>query len=289
MPADALPVEPAAAWVLPLLLATAMIAAYALLVGAGRRCTGRRWSRRRTAWSVGVALLAAGLAPPLSGAAHADPRAHMAQHLLVGMFAPIGLVMAAPVTAVLRALPPARRRRAAAVLGSRALHALTRPWLAAALVTGGLLALYLTPLLAMTTHDRLVHAAVLVHLLVSGCLLTWVLVGPDPAPRRPGTAHRAVVLVLVAAVHAWLAKALFADAGQLPPGVTASPERLREAAMLMYYGGDLAELLLAVLLFAGWYRRRGRLGSATSAPDRPHGLDLPAVAGAHQVQEGGSR
>jgi len=58
---------------------------------------------------------------------------------------------------------------------------------------------------------------------------------------------------------------------------------MEEAAQRMYYGGDLAELALAVALFATWYRqgRRRRTRSATNLLD-------PGEAGlTHHSSSGG--
>ncbi len=45
-------------------------------------------------------------------------------------------------------------------------------------------------------------------------------------------------------------------------------ESIEQAARWMYYGGDLAELVLAVLLFAKWYRRGARAGTRATAVPR---------------------
>jgi putative membrane protein len=63
-----------------------------------------------------------------------------------------------------------------------------------------------------------------------------------------------LVLVAAGAAHAYLAKLLYARAPGLPPGGSHDLDQVQAAAQLMYYGGDLAELALAVALFAGWYR-----------------------------------
>jgi cytochrome c oxidase assembly factor CtaG len=180
----------------------------------------------------GCVLLAAGLS--LSGE---DPRTHMAQHLLLGMLAPLGLVMGAPVTLLLRKVPPIRRPLAR-VLRSTPVHVLAHPVTAALLSTGGLYAVLLTPI-------DLPHHLLHLHYLAAGCLFTWAIAGPDPAPRRPGVRVRAATLVVAGAAHAVLAKYLYAGADD-----SAS----RAAAQLLYYGGDLTEVLLAIALFAGWYR-----------------------------------
>ena len=67
-----------------------------------------------------------------------------------------------------------------------------------------------------------------------------------PGAASPGLAVRVGALLAASAGHAVLAKYLYAQAETLPPGLTdRDPEAFRSAAQLMYYGGDLAELLLA--------------------------------------------
>ncbi|WP_223148121.1 cytochrome c oxidase assembly protein, partial [Actinotalea sp. JY-7885] len=223
-----------------------------------------RWRPGRTvAWVAGAVLVAAALSPPVAGAAQHDHRLHMLQHLLLGMYAPLGLVLGAPLTALLGSLPRRRARGWVRVLRSRPVHVLSHPATAAVLSTGGVLVLYLTPLYGWTREHDAVNALVLTHLLLAGCLLTWSIAGPDPAPGRPGLAVRTAVLVVSAGTHAFLAKLLYARAGAGHPGGhdhtgEHAVEAAQQAATWMYYGGDGAELLLAAALFATWYRLRGR-------------------------------
>lgn len=228
-----------------------VVLAVAYPVASVRAGTGSLgWPRRRTAaWLLGCAVAAVALSPVLAG--H-DPRAHMTQHLLLGMAAPLGLVLAAPVTLLLRVTEPGTGRRIARVLRARPVHVLVHPATAALLAVGGLYAVLLTPL-ADATGGQVLHDALLLHYLVAGWVFTWSIAGPDPAPRRPGMTTRVVVLVLAIAAHSVLAKVVYARAPAGPDG-----EAVRAAAQLMYYGGDLAELALAAALFATWYRRRGR-------------------------------
>lgn len=256
-----------------LLLLVVLAVAY---LGLARRWGGRRgtaWSRWRTAsWGTGLVLLAVGLWPSLSAAAHHDPVAHMVQHLLVGMYAPVGLVLAAPVSLVLGATSTRTARRVTGLLRTRVVHLLSHPATATVLSAGGLWVLYGTALYGLTGRSPLVHHLVLLHLLAAGVLFTWAVAGPDPAPRRPGLPVRLGALVASAASHAVLAKLLYARAGHWPPGGHGPVDRAEAAAMLMYYGGDLAELLLAVMLLAGWYVRsapRPSRGAAVAA--RPAG------------------
>jgi putative membrane protein len=133
------------------------------------------------------------------------------------------------------------------VPGSRPLRVLTEPSVAALLDLGGLWLLYTTPLFALAQHQPVVHLLVHVHLVLAGYLLSAVLVGPDPLPHRRSPLHRALVLVAVMAAHGILAKHLYA---QPPAGVGAGAET---GAMVMYYGGDLVELVLVVLLCRRWF------------------------------------
>jgi putative membrane protein len=242
-------------------------------VVATTRAGRRGWPRWRTAaWLSGCAVAAVALSPVLAG--H-DPVSHMARHLLLGMVAPLGLVLAAPVTLLLRAGDRTTRRLVGRVLRSRPVHVLGHPVTAAVLSVGGLYAVLLTPL--HTAGHPVLATALHVHYLAAGYLFAWSIAGPDPAPRRPGTATRVTVLVAAAAAHAVLAKVLYANAaGQAD----------RAAAQLMYYGGDLAELALAVALFAAWYRRTGNARRAVTPPARSRKVhdrrDPTRIVGGHR-------
>ena len=197
----------------------------------------RGWDHRRTAsWLVGCALLAVAVGPLAQ--APDDPRAHMAQHLLLGMLAPLGLVFAAPVTLLLQVAPPPVRR-VGRLLRARPLHLLAHPVTAALLTTGGSALVLLTPLYAAAERQPVLHHAVHLHYLAAGYLFAWSLAGPDPAPwpRPGGTSRRATGRV------GWPRRAVqvpVRPGRNLPPGLTdRDPEAFRSAAQLMYYGGDV--------------------------------------------------
>ena len=180
----------------------------------------------------------------------------MVQHLLIGMLAPLGLVLAAPLTLLWRNLPAPTVRRITRRLYSPGMRVLSHPITAGVLNVGGMGALYLTPLYAAMSSSSVVHHLVHFHFLAAGCLFTWSIAGPDPAPRRPRFALRLGVLLVSIAAHGYLSKLMYAH--RWPRGTHHSLEQIREAAQWMYYGGDLAEVLLAVALFAGWYQTRAR-------------------------------
>ncbi|GAA2850772.1 hypothetical protein Acy02nite_34120 [Actinoplanes cyaneus] len=178
-------------------------------------------------------------------------REHMARHLVIGMLAPLGLVLGAPVTLLLRGLPRAAGRRLGQLVNG--LGPIAHPVVALVLNLGGLALLYFTPFYGWTAAHPVAHLAVQVHFLLAGYLFTWVVAGPDPAPRRISVPARLVVLGVAVAFHAIVSQLMYAGAGvDLPVPVA---ER-QAGATLMYYGGDLGELLVAAALVSGWRPRR---------------------------------
>ncbi len=202
---------------------------------------------RTVAAVAGLACLALAVLPPVAN--HDDVFTwHVVEHLLLAMLGPALLALAAPVTFALRTLPARPRRALVRALHSRAARVLGWPPTALLLAVGGAYAYYLTPLYGFTERHPVAHALVHAHMFAAGYLLAWVVAGPDPAPRRPGTRTRLLVLVAAGAAHNVLAKLLYAHA--LPAW--------QPGAQLLYYGGDATELLLAVALMAQWYARAGR-------------------------------
>lgn len=215
-----------------------------------QRSSPRGWSYWRTlSFSSGILLLLIALLPSVVAYAHHDMRGHMAQHLLLGMLAPLGLVFGAPVTLALRSVPPRGARALVTVLRSRWISVASHPVTAMLLNVGGMYLLYLTPLYAAMHESTALHALVHWHFLAAGCLFTWAIAGPDPAPHRPGKGFRLLVLFISIAAHACLSKAMYAYGW--PAGAHHSLEEIRAGAKIMYYGGDFAELLLVIALFAG--------------------------------------
>ncbi|WP_240810389.1 cytochrome c oxidase assembly protein [Actinomadura sp. WMMA1423] len=217
----------------------------------GRRrnpARGPGWMRAVT-FLTGCALLALALSAPLDAFADRDFRGHMLQHLLIGMYAPPALVLGAPITVLLRAVPAARARTLTRVLRSVPLRILAHPVPALVLSAGTLPLVYFTPLYNATMEHSALHMALHIHFLLSGCLFAWVIAGPDPAPSRPGVLARLVALGVAVAVHATVSQLIY---GGFLIDIHAPIAQVRGGAELMYYGGDIAELLLAFALVATW-------------------------------------
>lgn len=233
-------------------LTLAILAAY--VIAALKQ---RQWSRWRiTFFVIGCLILLLAVSPVIVRWAHHELKGHMVQHLLIGMLAPLGLVLGAPMTLALRTLPADLAKRVVSLLHSRPVQIVSHPVSALMLNIGGMYVLYLTPLYATMQHSPMLHHLVHIHFLAAGYLFTWsILAGPDSSPHSPEMWTRLSVLTASIAAHAVLGKLMYGYLWPRQTGHTA--EEIQAAAQIMYYGGDTIELILAVALFYLWYQSGG--------------------------------
>jgi cytochrome c oxidase assembly factor CtaG len=226
----------------PLILVGAFGAAYA--VGVRR---ARRWPWTRTAaFAGGVLALAVALLAPLDGSLSG----HMAQHLLLGLVAPLLLAAGAPVRLALAAT-----RRHAWV---RLLHRLPlRPGVGWAAFTAVMLGTHFTGLYELAVRDPFVH--VLEHLayLTAG-LLFWVpLLAVDPLPHPPGPAARFAWLLAamppMGMVGAKLLRATIAY-----PSYPSLPDQRTAAGVMWGAGSLLMATALVAIVFSALLREETR-------------------------------
>lgn len=211
------------------------------------------YARTRQGWPVGrVLVFSAGmvvlgwaLSPNFDARADHDFSFHAAQHLLISMVAPVLLVLGLPVTLLLRALGHTAAVRLVALLRSGPFRVLSSVWTALLLNSGGLVVLYFTPLYELSTRSGVVHTLVHVHLVLSGFLFAWAVLSLEAAPHRPRVRTRLLALGVSIAVHAAVSQLLYA--GLLVQVWEPTVERQAGGA-LMYFGGDVAVLLLAAAL-----------------------------------------
>jgi putative membrane protein len=196
-----LPIEPAAC-----LLA---LAAYALAVARLHR-RGDRWPIVRSiAWAAGVASVAAVTCTGIGGYGMELFSIHMIQHMVLSMLSPILLVLGAPFTLALRALPVAGRGRTgprellARLLHSRLARIVSAPLFTLPLFIASLYGLYFTPLFDLAMGSWLGHEWMLAHFLVVGLLFFWPIVGIDPVPHRPLYPIRMLELFIGMPFHAF--------------------------------------------------------------------------------------
>lgn len=250
-----------------LLLALAL----AYLGALRRQPAGKRWPPWRAAsWYTGLTVAAGALIGPLADAAHTDFHVHMLGHLLLGMLAPILLVIGSPITLALRALPVCQARKLVRVLSSGPLRVLAHPVTASVLNVGGLALLYRTGLYSLMHEHAAISLLVQFHVLAAGYLFTAAMIGLDPIAHRPSFRVRMAVLIPALGLHAALAKSLYASP---PAGVPV--DQAEAGGMLMSYGGDAIDLVLITILCWQWYRATAPRPLAghrrSAAPEPAHG------------------
>jgi putative copper resistance protein D len=175
----------------------------------------------------------------------------------------------------------------------------THPLVGWCVFGGGLVALYLTPLLDLAARQPLVHLTVHAHVVLSGCLFLAPLVGVDPLPVR--FPHPARLLALLAAVpfHAVVALALTSASRPVAPETYPALDDQRAAAALFWGAGEILTLVAAAVVVRQWWvaeqraaarddreldrerdRRTGRRGGRAD-PSDPAATDAisPALAG----------
>ncbi|MDZ5710805.1 cytochrome c oxidase assembly protein [Jeotgalibacillus haloalkalitolerans] len=211
-------------------------------------------SYRILLWATGVSFAVISLAGPIAEQAHADFSMHMTVHLLLGMLSPLFLVLAKPAELIIKTLPvKAARKLTGWMKSSRYLQLIHMPAVGAILNIGGLFLLYRTGLFSLMHESLPVYLLVHLHVFLAGYLFTHLILAVDFVPRRYSFFHRATVLVLTLAAHKILSKVIYASP---PEGIEKAAGE--QGAMLMYYGGDLIDLAIIILICYGWYRNRQR-------------------------------
>ncbi|TDL30858.1 cytochrome c oxidase assembly protein [Jeotgalibacillus sp. S-D1] len=230
----------------PFLLVMALYCAAVLL--SNRRY--KPWPLYRTGlFAAGALCAAAAVAGPLAERAHMDFTAHMMGHLLLGMLAPLLMVLAAPVTLILRTLPVTYARRLSRLLKTKPASLLTDPVFASVLNIGGLWLLYTTDLYQMMHQSLILHVVIHLHVFIAGYLFTASMIYIDPTPHRTSYVYRTVVLVIALAGHGILSKYIYANP---PAGTPAS--QAESGSVLMFYGGDLIDAVIITILCYQWYK-----------------------------------
>ena len=250
----------------------------ALVLVGGLYAVGvRRLTRRGDHWGTGRTLAFVGgllviAVATLSGLAAYDEDlfgAHMIQHMLLSMVAPILLALGAPVTLALRTLPGRGRGWLLGLLHARVVRVLTFPLLPWLLFVGSPFALYLSGWYPATLDNRLLHELLHAHFLVVGCLFFWPLIGVDPVPGRVGHPFRMLMLFATLPFHAFLGIAvmsvkddgsgLIAASHYLPlHGLQGSVFQQQVGGGALWASGDLVGLLFLVVVLTQWMRASDR-------------------------------
>lgn len=181
-------------WRFDLIFGTAAIVMAVVYLLAVRRLRrrGDPWPIGRTlGWLCGCAALLFATSSGLGRYMPAMFSMHMVAHMVLSMLVPILLVLGAPMTLALRALPaagredpPGPREWLLAALHSRISRVLTNPIVATVVFVAGFYGLYFGGLFDAAVDNHAAHVLMNLHFLLSGYLFYWVVIGIDPAPRQ---------------------------------------------------------------------------------------------------------
>lgn len=254
----------------------AIVMAVLYLVGVRRlRSRGDAWPVGRTvAWLSGCFVLLMATSSGIGRYAPAMFSVHMAQHMLLGMLAPILLVLGGPVTLGLRTLPsggrsgpPGPREWLLAAVHSPVARALSHPLVALPLFVGSYYALYFSGIFDAALYVHAAHLAMNLHFLLVGSLFFWPLVGVDPAPRRLPPAGRLGIVFASVPFHAFFGVALMSSAVVIGGAFYRSlalpwlPDLLADQKLgggLAWASGEIPLLLVLIALLVQWSRQDER-------------------------------
>ena len=236
---------------------------------------GDEWPVGRTiAFACSVALVDFATSGGIGVYAHFAFSYHMLGHMILGMIAPIGFVLSAPITLALRTLPQGRtpeerglRGTLITIIHSRYSVIMTNPVLALALFDGSLFVLYMTPLFGKLMQSHAGHVLMDMHFLLAGYLFFYVIVGIDPNPRKIPHIVRIIVLFAAMSIHAFFSVALLSTTTLVDGGYFASLNRPWNTNLLadQHLGGsigwmlgEIPILLALVATFIQWMRDDSR-------------------------------
>lgn len=266
------------AWFDPVFV-TLGVLAVALYAGGVRRLhrRGEHWPiGRSVAWLAGWAIAVGTTCSGLGRYGSITFSAHMAQHMLLSMIAPMPMVLGAPITLALRAVRPAPtgcrgpREWLTAALESRGAAFLGHPGACFLLVSAGLFGLYFSPVFTDLMSGHVGHLVMNVVFLASGYLWHWSLYGLDGAPVIPPARTRLGLLGAAAVLHAVFALALSYSttviasswySGLAVPWVPSLIGDQHLAGTLTWEFGELPLVLGAAVLAVRWHSEQPTRGT----------------------------
>ncbi|WP_083449025.1 cytochrome c oxidase assembly protein [Actinoplanes rectilineatus] len=261
----------------------------AYLTGVYRlRRNGDHWPWSRTvSWVAGLLVFAGITVLGVAKYAYVLFSVHMIQHMVLSMVVPILLVGGAPVTLALRALrrpadPQVRGAREwlLLIVHSRVARFFAHPLVALAIYVASLYGLYFSGLLGTLMRSHLGHVAMVLHFVLAGYLLFWVLIGVDPGRRRVHPAMLTVIHFLAMVAHAFFGFVLLQSTTVIgvdwytavhPSWASSLIEDQRLGAGLAWAFGEIPAAVVVLLLIRQWIRsderEQARLDRAADRSD----------------------
>ncbi|MFE2530191.1 cytochrome c oxidase assembly protein [Streptomyces sp. NPDC059371] len=254
---------------------------------------GDAWSWGRTAAFVtGVLTVMLVMCTRLNDYGMVMFSVHMVQHMVISMLSPILLLLGAPITLALRALPVAAKRGSKGprelllmFLHSRYMKIVTHPAFTIPMFIASLYGLYFSPLFDFLMGSTAGHIVMMCHFLLVGLFFFWPIMGVDPGPHRPGYLMRMLELFAGMPFHAFFGISLMMASGPMvesyknPPaslGIDALADQTAAGGIAWAFSEIPSVLVLLALLFQ-WYNSEQRQSRRLDrAADRDGDKELEA-------------
>ncbi|MFJ1610658.1 cytochrome c oxidase assembly protein [Streptomyces sp. NPDC088253] len=254
---------------------------------------GDKWSAGRTiAFVLGVLTVMLVMCTRLNDYGMVMFSVHMVQHMVISMLSPILILLGAPITLALRALPVAATRGSKGprelllmFLHSRYMRIITHPAFTIPLFIASLYALYFSPIFDFLMGSKTGHIAMMCHFLAVGLVFFWPIMGVDPGPHRPGYLMRMLELFAGMPFHAFfgialmMASAPMVDTYKNPPaslGIDALADQ-NAAGGIAWAFSEIPSVLVLIALLFQWYASEKRQARRTDrAADRDGDKELEA-------------
>lgn len=199
--------------------------------------------------------------------------AHMIAHMMLTMLIPVGIVLAAPVTLVARAIAVRHdgsrgmREWFLGIIHSKWIGFVGHPLVSTVIFALSLMVFYYSPLLSWASTTHLGHEWMILHFLLSGYLFVQALIGVDPSPHRTSYPVRLILLMATMGFHAFFGLSLMTGKALLLPewfgamGRTwgDSPLVDQQVGGAIAWGiGELPTLILSGMVVLSWIRSDAR-------------------------------
>lgn len=232
---------------------------------------GDKWPVFRTIFfAIGVSLIDYATSGGVGVYANFAFSFHMMAHMIIGMIAPIAIVLGSPITLALRTLPIGRVKDERGIRGMfvNFLHSpfakiISNPVIALAIFDGSLFVLYFTPLFGDLMGAHIGHIFMNLHFLLAGILFFQVIIGSDPLPVSVPHILKIVILFAAMSIHAFFSIGMLSATTQLDSGYFQSlnrpwwPDYLADQRLGGSIGWALSEipiLLALIAVFLQWLR-----------------------------------
>nr|WP_255525501.1 cytochrome c oxidase assembly protein [Mycolicibacterium sp. BK634] len=259
----------------------ALVLAGAYVVGVVRlRRRGDSWPPGRlVAWLFGCAALLFTTGSGVRAYGSAMFSVHMGEHMALNMFIPVFLVLGAPITLALRALPtagagnpPGPREWLLWLVHSPVSRFLSHPATAFVLFVGSLYAVYFTPIFDTLVRYHWGHEFMSLHFLITGYLFFWGIIGIDPGPKRLPFIGRLGLLFAVMPFHAFFGIATMTMTSVLGgsfyrslhlPWLSSLTDDQHLGGAIAWGSSELPIIVVVVALVVQWARQDRRTAART--------------------------